>query len=255
MKIEVLGCSGAEYPGHYPPGFLVDKTLLLDAGTLNNVLDEKDQLRIENIFITHAHLDHIREIPFLADNLIIGGRKHKVKIFSIPPVIKDIKNNLLNSRLWPDMTVLPNPDDAVVSLITLKAEKSYPTDHHTVTPYKVNHSVPAVGYLVEDQRERRLFYTGDTGPTDATWRRLGKKQIHCLIIEVSFPNRMEEIAITTGHLTPALLKAELLKIAIPPERIYITHLKPQFYRTIKMELQKVRVKNLSLLKEGQIIRV
>ena len=30
----------------------------------------------------------------------------------------------------------------------------------------------------------------------------GKTRLHGLIIEVSFPNRMEEIAITTGHLTP-----------------------------------------------------
>ncbi len=81
---------------------------------------------MEDIFITHAHMDHIREIPFLADNLIIGGWKHRVNIFSISPVIKDIKNNLLNSKLWPDMTVLPNAHDAVVRLIAIQAEKTLP---------------------------------------------------------------------------------------------------------------------------------
>jgi hypothetical protein len=40
-----------------------------------------------------------------------------------------------------------------------------------------------------------------------------------------------------------------------PERIFITHLKPQFYRTIKTEIRKLRVGNITLLKEGQIIRV
>jgi hypothetical protein len=45
------------------------------------------------------------------------------------------------------------------------------------------------------------------------------REIDCLIIvEASFPNRMEEIAIRTGHLTPRLLKKELLKIT-QPERI------------------------------------
>lgn len=57
MKIEVLGCSGAEFPGHHPTGFLVDGRVLFDAGTLNHVLDEKRQLKIENlperIYITH----------------------------------------------------------------------------------------------------------------------------------------------------------------------------------------------------------
>ena len=255
MKIRVLGCSGAEFPGHNPPGFLVDGKILFDAGTLNTVLNEKNQFKVTDIFITHAHMDHIREIPFLVDNRIIGGWKQEVNIFSIPPVIRDIKNNLLNSKLWPDMTVLPDAHHAVVALKTVQAGRSYQIGDYLITPYKVNHSVPAVGYLVEDKRKRRFFYTGDTGPTETTWRKLGKPQIHCLIIEVSFPNRMEEIAITTGHLTPRLLEKELSKIEVMPERIFITHLKPQFYRTIKMEIQKLRVGNITLLKEGQIIRV
>ena len=255
MKIEVLGCSGAEFPGHYPPGFLVDGKILFDAGTLNNVLDEKRQRKIENIFITHAHMDHIREIPFLADNIIVGNWKRKVKIFSIIPVIKNIKNNLLNNKLWPDVTVLPIAHDAVVSLVPIREGDPHRVDGYTVIPYKVNHSVPAVGYLVEDQKKRRFFYTGDTGPLDATWKRLGEKQVHCLIVEASFPNRMEEIAITTGHLTPALLKRELLRMKAMPERIYVTHLKPQFYKIIKTEIQKLGIKNISLLKEGEIIRV
>ncbi len=255
MKIEVLGCSGAEFPGHYPPGFLVDGKILFDAGTLNNVLDEKRQGKIENIFITHAHMDHIREIPFLADNIIIGSWKRKVKIFSIPSVVKDIKKNLLNSKLWPDMTVLPTAHDAVVSLVPIKAATPHRVNGYAVIPYKVNHSVPAVGYLVEDEKGRRFFYTGDTGPLDQTWRRLGRKEVHCLIIETSFPNRMEEIAMTTGHLTPALLRKELLKIDPMPERIYVTHLKPQFYKTIRMEIQALRIRNLTLLKEGDILRV
>jgi ribonuclease BN (tRNA processing enzyme) len=255
MKINVLGCSGAEFPGHYPPGFLLDRKILFDAGTLNNVLAEKDQLKVEDLFITHAHMDHIREIPFLADNIIIGGWKHRMNIFSISPVIKAIKNNLLNSKLWPDMTVLPNIHDAVVRLIPIQAEKPLPVRGYTITPYRVNHSVPAVGYLVENQKKRRFFYTGDTGPTDGTWRRLGEKHLNCLIIEVSFPNHMGDIAITTGHLTPLLLKRELSKIKIMPERIYITHLKPQFYKTIKKELQSLKVINLTLLKEGDMIQV
>jgi len=255
MKIKVLGCSGAEFPGHYPPGFLLDRKILFDAGTLNNVLDEKNQLKVKDIFITHAHMDHIREIPFLADNIIVGGWKKKVNIFSISSVIKDIRENLLNSKLWPDMTALPNAQDAVVRLISMKAEAPCGVGNYSVTPYKVNHSVPAVGYLVENQKKRRFFYTGDTGPTDGTWRRLGEKHIHCLIIEVSFPNRMGDIAITTGHLTPLLLKGELSKIKIMPERIYITHLKPQFYKAIKKELQSLKVINLTLLKEGDIIQV
>jgi hypothetical protein len=40
-----------------------------------------------------------------------------------------------------------------------------------------------------------------------------------------------------------------------PERIYITHLKPQFYKATKKELQSLKVINFTLLKEGDMIQV
>jgi ribonuclease BN (tRNA processing enzyme) len=255
MDIKVLGCSGAEFPGHYPTGFLVDGRILLDAGTLNSALNAKDQAKVKNIFITHAHLDHTREIPFLADNLFIGGYKQKVNIFSISPVIRDIKNNILNRKVWPDMTVLPNVRHPLIGLNVIRPYRPLEIEGYSVTAYRVNHSVPAVGYLVENRKGRRFFYTGDTGPTGPTWEKLGGKKIDCLIIESSFPNRLEEMAVMTGHLTPALLKKELLKMKFIPERIYVTHLKPQFHKAIGRELQKLKLKNLILLKEGDSIRV
>jgi ribonuclease BN (tRNA processing enzyme) len=112
-----------------------------------------------------------------------------------------------------------------------------------------------VGYLVEDKRKRRFFYTGDTGPSDDTWKKVGDKKLQFLIIEVSFPNRMEGVAIKTGHLTPLLIKKELLKMKYSPERIYITHLKPQFLKTVKTELKKLGIKNLRLLRDGETIEV
>ena len=71
MKLRVLGSAGAELPDFRPPAFLLDDQLLLDAGTIGSVLSEEEQWQIHTIFITHSHLDHIRCIPALADNIII----------------------------------------------------------------------------------------------------------------------------------------------------------------------------------------
>lgn len=109
MKIKVIGCSGAEFPGHNAPGFLLDEEIVFDAGSITGVLDEKAQLKIKSIFITHAHLDHIRSIPFLADNIIIGEKAHQVNILSISPVINTIKRHLFNSSMWPDFTGISIP--------------------------------------------------------------------------------------------------------------------------------------------------
>jgi ribonuclease BN (tRNA processing enzyme) len=255
MRVKVIGCSGAEFPGHNAPGFLLDNETVFDAGSLTGVLDEKAQLRIKNIFVTHAHLDHIRSIPFLADNIITGRKSHQINILSIPPVLSTIKKHLFNSSMWPDFTIIPNSDEAILNLMELTVGKPTNINGYNITPYKVNHTVPAVGYLVEDKKERRFFYTGDTGPSAKTWKRIGNKKIHCLIIDVSFPNSMGHMAIMTGHLTPSLLKEEILNIQPIPDHIYITHPKPQYLKTIKTELDGLRLKNLKTLKEGDRILI
>jgi ribonuclease BN (tRNA processing enzyme) len=255
MKIKVLGCSGATFPDHRPPGFLLDDRILFDAGSLANALDEEEQMKIKHIFVTHAHLDHILGIPFLADNVLNGRKGHGVNVFSIPSVIKTIKKNLLNSSVWPDFTVIPDSRRAILNLVALKTTTSIRVDKYRITPYHVTHSVPAVGYLVEDKRNRRFFYTGDTGPSESTWKKIGLQHIHCLIIEVSLPNSMGDMAIKTGHLTARLLREELLKTRKMPEKIYITHPKPQYFKTIKAELQRLHLSHLSILREGQTIRI
>jgi len=255
MKIKVLGASGAEFPGHNPPSLLLNDRILFDAGSLTHILDLKDQLKIKSIFVTHAHLDHITGIPFLAENVVFAKRNSPIRIFSIPPVLRAIKRHILNGSIWPDFTAIPNPRHPILNLIELKTNHPIRIRGCSITPYEVNHSVPAVGYLVEDRKKRRFFYTGDTGPSKDLWERIGERQLHCLIIEVSFPNRMGKMAIETRHLTPRLLKRELSKIKWMPERILVTHLKPKYSQAIKTELRRLRIKNLKLLRDEEIIEI
>lgn len=255
MIIKVIGCSGAEFPGHNPSSFILDDRILFDAGSLTNILDEKRQLKVDNIFITHAHLDHVIGIPFLAENIILKNIGHRVNIIGIPPVIRAIKKNLLNGSIWPDFTSIPDSRHGILKLIELKLRHSIKMNDYTITPYRVSHSVQAAGYLVEDKKGKRFFYTGDTGPSDKTWKEIGKKQVHCLIIEVSFPNRMKEFAIKTGHLTPFLIKEEVEKIKPRPERIYVSHMKPQFFKTIQEEIKRLRIPYLKLIEDGEVIKV
>ena len=104
MKVKVLGSSGAELPGYNSPAFLVDGKVLLDAGTIGAALSESKQWEVRDILITHSHLDHIKAIPFLADNIIISQRKHSVTLYGTKETLKTLRNNLLNDKLWPDFT-------------------------------------------------------------------------------------------------------------------------------------------------------
>lgn len=247
MDLRVLGCSGAELPGCNPPGFLIDGCLLLDAGTLGGALTEEEQWDIGRIFVTHCHLDHVRGIPFFADNLVLNSRPHAVEVVSSREVISCLRDHVMNNLVWPDFSRIPSEDAPVLRYRELASGEEYRVDGYTVTACSVSHSVPAQGYLVR-KGEKGILYTGDTGPTDEIWRLA--VDLDALIVEVSFPNDMEEMALLTGHLTAGLLARELAKLPEMPRRVLITHPKPQFHGRIREELAALRLPQLELLCDG-----
>jgi len=247
MKLRVLGSAGAEFPNFRPPAFLIDDQLLLDAGTIGSVLTEEEQWGLKNIFITHSHLDHIRAIPALADNIIIKNLHHTVNIYSIPAVISAMQNHLFNDIIWPDFTVIPNLVNPVISFKTIDTGVDYTVGDYRIRAIPVNHTVPAVGFRVCDG-STTLVYTGDTGPTEEIWQYVNG--IDALIVEVSFPNNMEPLALLTKHLTCSLLCTELEKITRLPKHIFITHPKPQYYDIIRSEIECLGLKEIELLHDG-----
>lgn len=255
MKLRILGSAGAEFPDFRPPAFLIDDTLLLDAGTIGSVLSEEEQWNIRTIFITHAHLDHIRGIPALADNIIVKNLQHSVDVFAPVEVIDALQAHLFNGVIWPDFTQLPSVETPVLRFHTVKpatpvqlALNGTP-EGYRITAVPVHHTVPAVGYCVE-HAGRRLVYTGDTGPTGAIWPYASGAD--ALIVEVSFPNNQESLALLTQHLCCSLLEKELAKVTVLPKRILITHPKPQYYQIIKDEIEQMGIRQVELLRDGTI---
>ncbi|MBJ6749649.1 3',5'-cyclic-nucleotide phosphodiesterase [Geomonas anaerohicana] len=247
MKLRVLGCSGAEFPGHSPSGFLIDGCLLLDAGTVGAALDQEEQRSIEHILVTHCHMDHVRGIPFLADNIVVSGSSQKVQVLGSAEVIAAIGTHVMNGLIWPDFTRIPTPQEPVLRYREVPVEQEFQVGDYAVLACRVNHPVPALGYRVT-RDGISLLYTGDTGPTERIWELAG--ELAALVVEVSFPSAMEEIALLTGHLTPALLAKELAKLARPPRRVLITHLKPQYQEIISSELESLAIPGLELLQDG-----
>ena len=46
IQIEVLGCHGGEMAGYLAPSLLIDKKIMLDAGSFSSVLTFEQQLTI-----------------------------------------------------------------------------------------------------------------------------------------------------------------------------------------------------------------
>ncbi|HZW36824.1 MAG TPA: 3',5'-cyclic-nucleotide phosphodiesterase [Candidatus Deferrimicrobiaceae bacterium] len=255
MKIKVLGASGSEVPGHSCPAFLIDGKLLLDAGTIAVSLNIREEHSLKHIFLTHAHFDHIKGIPFLLDNLVIRNTGNVITVLSGKDILNDLKKNIFNDRIWPDFSKIPTPGHPVLKYQTIRPSLPVEVDGYKVVMEKVHHTVPAYGYIVENAANKAIAYTGDTGPTDRFWEEMAAHNVKCLIVETSFPNRLEKLALTTGHLTPSLLEKEIAKMSDPLPRIYVMHLKPQYLSEIEVEIQSLGRANIDFLKEGDVIQV
>jgi ribonuclease BN (tRNA processing enzyme) len=253
MKLRVLGSSGAEFPGHNPTAFLIDRKLLLDGGTIGAQLNESEQWAIKDILITHSHLDHIKGIPFLADNIIIKNKGHSITLFGIRETLTALRENLLNDKLWPDFTKISAAIDPVVKLRNIIAGRTFRINDYTIRACRVNHTVPAVGYIIKDGSGKVLLYTGDTGPTDEIWHMAPSPD--AVIVEVSFPNAMGTLARKTGHLTARLLAAELRKIKDFQGRVFVTHPKPQYISRIRKEIRGITGGGIEMLKDGRVYQI
>ncbi len=247
MKLRILGSAGAEFPDFRPPAFLIDDQMLLDAGTIGAVLTEDEQWDLQHILVTHSHLDHIRGIPNLADNIIIKNLSHNVKVYASEDVIDAMRSHLFNNVIWPDFTKIPNPEAPVLTFQAIEPRTYHRIGGYDVCAIPVNHTVPAVGYLVR-RNGVSLAYTGDTGSTEEFWNYASG--VDALIVEVSFPNQMEQLALLTRHLTSSLLGIELAKMPVLPKRILITHPKPQYVATIKAEVESLGIPEIEMLHDG-----
>lgn len=255
MKIQVLGCSGSELPGHNLSSFLVDDFILMDAGTIGQSLGHAEEKKIKHILVTHTHLDHIKGIPFLVDNLVNNHLRSHITIVSGKAVLNDLKNNIFNNRIWPDFTRIFAKKNAAMTFREIPLRKYLMIGNYKIYAEKVNHTVPAYGYIIEDHEGNALVYTGDTGPTEGIWKRMKHFNVKALIVEVSFPNSMKKLALLSRHLTPALLSEEIEKMTKLPEKIYITHVKPHYMETIKKELKSLKFPEVNLLSDNTVILI
>ena len=69
MQVRVLGCSGAIAKDCRTTSFLVDSDLLVDAGTGVGDLSLDEMAAIDDVVLTHSHLDHIAALPLNANVL------------------------------------------------------------------------------------------------------------------------------------------------------------------------------------------
>jgi len=246
MHIRVLGSFGSRIPGIHTSSLLLNKTLLVDAGTITSVLGQDEQMAIEDVLLTHAHLDHTVDLAFLVDN-IMPIRKNPLRVWGPQPVLADLHEHLFNNATWPDFTRLPTREAPILELHSLPETGSCEIAGLTVRWARTAHPVHTVGYCLHDANAGFL-YSGDTSVTEELWA-LAREcpQLKLAFIETSFPDRLADLARISGHLTPSMLAGELAKLDRPEIPVGIFHMKPQFLDELRTELAALNDPRLQIL--------
>ena len=234
MQIRVLGCSGGIGGNMRTTSLLLDDDVLIDAGTGVGDLPLEDLLKIDHIFVTHSHLDHILSIPLLLDTAM-GLRGKPITLHATAEVINILKQHVFNWLIWPDFNKIPSSAFPFLVYSELSVGEGVKIHHKTITALPADHVVPAVGYHV-DSGAHSLVFSGDTVGGMAFWQVINNiKNLKYLIIETAFSNAEAQLAMLSKHLCPNTLAQEMVHLKSSP-KIFITHLKPGEDEKIMQEI-------------------
>ena len=224
MKLTVLGCSAGIAREKRTTCLLLDDDVLLDAGTGAGDMTLDELLRIDHVFLTHSHLDHIALLPMIADARV-GRREDSLQVHALPETLKTLRECVFNYRLWPDYTAMPERGNPYVRLNEIQIGRSVSVAGRSITPLPVRHAVPAVGYCIDSGRASFAF-SGDTTLSREFFAALNAvENLAYLMIETTFLNVNAKSAERSRHMTGELLAQGLALLRRRPS-VYITHLEP-----------------------------
>jgi 3',5'-cyclic-nucleotide phosphodiesterase len=231
---------------------VLDDTIALDAGSLTSGMELAAQNELEAVLVSHAHLDHVRDLATIADNrnqngappLVVAGTKQTIAI---------LKKHFFNNLLWPDFSRIPSVRRPAIRYQELQPEKPVTIAGYRVCAIPVSHTIECCAFTVRG-RDGVLAYSGDTGPTERLWEVLNETDdLKAMLMEVSFPNGESRLARVSGHHTPESLARDMKKLnggkaKELPTLLY--HIKPSFQAVVERECARLRGLNLHVCALG-----
>ncbi len=244
---KLLGSSGGKVEGRHTMCLYLPPSLLIDAGNVF-ALKGEELLNIYHIIITHSHLDHLVDIPFLID-YTYGLRDRPLKVYGLPETLESLRRNIMNWDIWPEFGSLKLPfnEEYAIEYVEIHPEKELEIDGYSILPIMSNHTVPTISLVVKKDK-KGFVYTSDTHRNPRLWQMVQEDtQIKLVLVDVSFPSYLSKIAYVSLHNTPKSLREDLSFLKRKDVKIYAVHLKPAYEEEIADELKSMNRKVIPLV--------
>jgi cAMP phosphodiesterase len=229
--------------------YLINETLAIDAGAISIGLSLQEQLRLRSIVITHSHLDHIFSLPLFVVNFF-EQIKEPINLFATQADFDVLGQYIFNQRVWVPLEKLKNAQTELIRYHPFNSGDSFFAEGLKITAIPVTHTVQTHGLLVEDDKTALLF-TSDTGATERIWQVAAEcRKLRAVFIDLSFPNRMTDLARLSYHHSPLTLIEELSKIK-PEIQIYAIHLKVAYRDQIESEVATLNHSRIVVAEVGR----
>jgi ribonuclease Z len=214
MRVEFLG-TGGFYPNerrHTTCVMLPEAGIVLDAGTgFFRVLPRIETPQLD-IFLSHAHLDHVVGLPFLLTSLLMC-KPTRATLHGAPATLAAVKDHIFAQAIFP---LLPP------YVFEPLAEKVAVPGQGTVSHRLLEHPGGSIGFRI-DWPGRSLAFITDT-TVDGSYTDF-IRGVDLLIHECYFPDDLAVVAAKTGHsnTTPVAEMARKARVG----RLFLMHLDPR----------------------------
>ena len=214
MQLVFLG-TGGYHPNerrHTASLMLPEIGVALDAGTGFFRVQNKLRSTTLDVFLTHAHLDHICGLTFILVPLMRGDLK-RIRVFGSEETLRAVRTHLLAKDVFPvepDFEWHPLADG--VSL----------PNNGKLTWIALEHPGGSIGFRLDWPNSSLAYITDTTAPGNYADFVRG---VDVLVHECYFPDALEDWARKTGHSSSSNV-AKLAKAA-NVKRLYLVHVDPQ----------------------------